>query len=123
MSIPTDTPRRLGDKDAPHLSPVTPDEDARTVLLNRISWGAVLAGVVVGLVVQLILNMIGLGIGAVLAYAGGGLLKAVLFGIEPGDPRIFAAAVMVLLLVGGIAAWIPARRTGRIEPSAALRID
>jgi hypothetical protein len=64
MSIPTDTPRRLGDKDAPHLSPVTPEEDARTVLLNRISWGAVLAGVVVGLVVQLILNMIGLGIGA-----------------------------------------------------------
>jgi hypothetical protein len=43
---------------------VTPEEDARTVLLNRISWGAVLAGVVVGLVVQLILNMIGVGIGA-----------------------------------------------------------
>jgi hypothetical protein len=43
---------------------VTPEEDARTVLLNRISWGAVLAGVVVALVVQLILNMIGVGIGA-----------------------------------------------------------
>ena len=64
MTIPTDTPRSLGDRDAPHLSPVTPEEDARTVLLNRISWGAVLAGVVVGLVVQLILNMIGVGIGA-----------------------------------------------------------
>src|SRR6185295_13412475 len=64
MTIPTDTPRSFGDKAAPHLSPVTPEEDARTVLLNRISWGAVLAGVVVGLVVQLILNMIGVGIGA-----------------------------------------------------------
>jgi hypothetical protein len=64
MTIPADTPRSVGDKAAPHLSPVTPEEDARTVLLNRISWGAVLAGVVVGLVVQLILNMIGVGIGA-----------------------------------------------------------
>ena len=71
----------------------------------------------------LVAMAIGLAAGAVLAYAGAGLLKTVLFGIEPGDPRIFAAAVAVLLLVGGIAAWIPARRTGRIEPSAALRIE
>jgi predicted permease len=71
----------------------------------------------------LVAMAIGLAAGAVLAYAGAGLLKTVLFGIEPGDPRIFAAAVMVLLLVGGIAAWIPARRTARIEPSAALRIE
>jgi hypothetical protein len=57
------TPRNLGDKDAPHMSPVTPAEDARTIMLNRISWGAVLAGVVTALVTQLILNMIGIGIG------------------------------------------------------------
>ena len=59
-----DTPRNRGDSDAPHLSPVTPAEDARTILINKISWGAVLAGVVVALVAQLILNMIGIGIGA-----------------------------------------------------------
>ena len=59
-----DTPRNRGDDDAPHMSPVSPAEDARTVLLNRISWSAVLAGVVVALVTQLILNMIGIGIGA-----------------------------------------------------------
>ena len=59
-----DTPRNRGDHDAPHVSPVTPAEDARSVLLNRVSWGAVLAGVVVALVAQLILNMIGIGIGA-----------------------------------------------------------
>jgi len=50
--------------DAPSLSPVTPAEDMRTILLNRVSWGAVLAGVVVALVAHLILNMIGIGIGA-----------------------------------------------------------
>ena len=36
-------------------------EDQRTILLNEIAWGAVLAGVVVALVTQLLLNMLGLG--------------------------------------------------------------
>lgn len=58
------TPRNLGDHDAPHESPATPAEDGRTILLNEISWGAVFAGVVVALVIQLILNMFGIGIGA-----------------------------------------------------------
>ena len=58
-----DTPRNRGDRDAPHISPATPAEDARTILLNEVSWGAVFAGVVVALVTQLLLNMLGLGIG------------------------------------------------------------
>src|SRR5688500_16110863 len=53
-----DTPRNRGDRDAPHMSPVTPSEDARTIMLNKISWGAVFAGVVVMLVTQLILNLL-----------------------------------------------------------------
>src|SRR5688572_7056940 len=63
-SIDPDTPRSRGDPDAPHVSPVTPDEDMRTILINRVSWGAVFAGVVIALVAQLILNLIGIGIGA-----------------------------------------------------------
>ncbi len=63
-TIHSDTPRNRGVTDAPHMSPATPAEDARTVLINRISWGAVFAGVVIALVTQLILNMIGVGIGA-----------------------------------------------------------
>ena len=63
-SIHPDTPRARGDPDAPHVSPVTPDEDMRTILINRVSWGAVFAGVVIALVTQLILNLIGIGIGA-----------------------------------------------------------
>jgi hypothetical protein len=59
-----DTPRNRGDDDAPHMSPVTAAEDARTILLNRVSWGAVFVGVVVSLVVQLILNLLGVGVGA-----------------------------------------------------------
>jgi hypothetical protein len=71
-TVRPDTPRNRGDHDALHVSPVTPAEDARSVLLNRVSWGAVLAGVVVALVAQLILNMIGIGIGASTLDPGAG---------------------------------------------------
>src|SRR5512138_489947 len=64
MSSQPDTPRNRGDYSAPHQSPVTSAEDLRTVMINRISWAAVLAGVVIALVVQLLLNMLGIGIGA-----------------------------------------------------------
>jgi hypothetical protein len=57
------TPRARGASDAPHLSPVTPAEDARTILINQISWGAVFAGVVIALTAQLLLNLLGVGIG------------------------------------------------------------
>ncbi len=48
---------------SPKLSAVLPEDDVRTIMLNRISWGAVLAGATISLVAQVILNMIGLGIG------------------------------------------------------------
>jgi hypothetical protein len=41
---------------------VVPD-DKRTFLLNHISWGAVFAGIAAALVTQLLLNMLGIGIG------------------------------------------------------------
>ena len=44
-------------------------------MLNRISWGAVLAGVVVALVTQLILNLLGIGIGAATLDPGAGAAK------------------------------------------------
>jgi ABC-type antimicrobial peptide transport system permease subunit len=71
----------------------------------------------------LVAMAIGLIAGGVLAGVGAGLLKSVLFGIEPGDLRVFAAAIAALFVIGGVATYIPARRTGRIDPSAALRIE
>lgn len=41
----------------------TAAEDAHTILINKASWGAIFAGVVVGLVVQVLLTMLGVGIG------------------------------------------------------------
>jgi hypothetical protein len=55
-----DTSRIRGDRAAPHIrdapdirdAPATMAEDAHTTMLSRISWGAVLAGVVVALVTK-----------------------------------------------------------------------
>ncbi|WP_020180359.1 hypothetical protein [Methylopila sp. M107] len=44
--------------------------DDRTAALNQISWGAVLAGVVVALTVQLVLKLLGVGIGAAVIDPG-----------------------------------------------------
>ncbi|WP_413629277.1 PhnA-like protein [Methylobacterium sp. W2] len=51
---------------SPTLKPVVatpPALDARPALYNQVSWGAIFAGAVAALVAQMILNMIGLGIG------------------------------------------------------------
>lgn len=59
----SDDPRARSGDDA-QQSAATPADDVHTILLNRVSWSAVLAGVVVALVTQLILNLIGIGLGA-----------------------------------------------------------
>lgn len=67
MNTTTDYGKPLhqrGNVEEPHMTVVTPAEDVRSIMLNNVSWGAVFAGVVVALVVQLIINMIGIGIGA-----------------------------------------------------------
>ncbi len=109
------TPRNLGDKDAPHMSPVTPAEDARTIMLNRISWGAVLAGVVTALVTQLILNMLGIGIGvATLDPATGDNPQASTFSIAAGI--WWTLSGIIASFAGG---YLAGRLSGRPKESTA----
>lgn len=37
------TLRNLENYEEPHVSPVTPAKDLRTIMINRVSWGAALA--------------------------------------------------------------------------------
>lgn len=46
------------------LTATTPSDDARTVLLNKVNWGAIIAGAVIALIVQFLLSLLGVGIGA-----------------------------------------------------------
>lgn len=57
------------------------------------------------------------------AFALAGLLQGLLFGVEPRDPATFAAVPAVLLAVALLAAYLPARRAGRLDPMSALRMD
>lgn len=45
-----------------HANP-TVSEEAHTILLNKVSWGAIVAGVVVALAVHVLITMLGMGIG------------------------------------------------------------
>ncbi len=45
------------------VSAVGPADDVRTIMLNQVSWGAVFAGATIALVMQIILNMVGIGVG------------------------------------------------------------
>jgi putative ABC transport system permease protein len=49
--------------------------------------------------------------------------SSLLIGISPWDVKTFAAIATVLLGAAVIASWIPAMRTTRVEPIAALRYE
>ena len=75
------------------------------------------------LVVQrgLALTVTGVAIGLVAALATTGLLRALLFNVEPLDPWTLGM-VPVLLTVAGLAAtWLPAMRASRSDPIQSLR--
>ena len=65
----------------------------------------------------------GLSVGVVCALLLTRLVKAFLFGVTPGDPPAFAAAVIILCAVALVATWVPARRATRIDPLTALRSE
>jgi hypothetical protein len=50
-------------------------------------------------------------------------LGALLFGVSPTDPQTYGAVVVVILLVGVLASWTPARRATSIDPASALRSE
>lgn len=101
-----DTPRNRGQDDAPHMSPVTPSEDIRTVMINRVSWGAVFAGAALALTAQLILNMIGVGIGMATLDPG--------TGDNPSAANFSLAAGIWWLISGIVAAFIGGYAAGRL---------
>ncbi len=62
---------------------------------------------------------IGLGISLLAAH----LLHSFLFGVAQYDPLTLVAAPLLLLAVGTLAAWLPARHAAALEPMQALRTE
>jgi predicted permease len=60
-------------------------------------------------------------IGLILAFAGGRLIQASLYGVKPFDAVTLCTVCGVLAIVALAACWIPARRAAATAPAIALR--
>ena len=69
------------------------------------------------------LTLIGIAIGIAGALAMSRLMQQALFEVDPGDPLVYIAVSLTLLLVAEFASWLPARRATRIDPVIALRAE
>ncbi|HTL54091.1 MAG TPA: ABC transporter permease [Candidatus Limnocylindrales bacterium] len=67
--------------------------------------------------------VVGLIVGLAGAAALTRVLQRFLFGVTPTDPIAFTIVTLLLMAVGLLAAWLPARRATRIDPCAALRAE
>jgi predicted permease len=65
----------------------------------------------------------GLGVGLVLAFATGRLIKGFLYEVQPLDMGTYVAVALTLAAIGLTAALIPARRAASIQPMETLRQD
>jgi hypothetical protein len=99
----TNTPERA----PPQTTRILASDDVRTIMLNEISWGAVIAGAIIGLVVQLILNLVGIGVGLSTVNA--------VAGDSPSASSISIGAGLWWVISGIIAAGIGGYLAGRLS--------
>jgi predicted permease len=71
----------------------------------------------------LVLVFAGIGIGLAAGYAAARVMQGQLRRVSPFDPLSFAAVAVLLLVVGVAAAYWPARRASRLDPTLALRYE
>jgi len=71
----------------------------------------------------LMLAAIGAAIGLALGVATGRALQAILAGISPVDPAVYASAVTLTTLMTLVGCLLPAMRAVRVDPLAAIRSD
>jgi putative ABC transport system permease protein len=67
------------------------------------------------------LSVLGVLIGAALAFGLTRLISTFLYGVKPTDPLTYAIVAVVLIAIALLACFIPARRAVRVDPMVALR--
>lgn len=90
----------------------------------RMAFGASpgpIQGMVLGEAAKVLLVGALVGLGA--AYWLTQYVESMLFGIGAGDPPVYAAATVGVVVAGLVAAWMPARIASRVDPMACLRYE
>jgi ABC-type antimicrobial peptide transport system permease subunit len=90
----------------------------------RMALGATRMGVF-ALVMRQVAMLLAAGVmaGGVAAFFAARSIRSFLFEVQPGNPWVFLVAVLALVLVGFLAAMLPARRAVSIDPMRALRTE
>ena len=78
------------------------------LLILRQGFGAVAAGLAIGILLALLLSRV---------------LRGFIVGLESGSWRECVVSVVLVLLAAAIACWLPARRAAKVDPMVALRYE
>jgi ABC-type antimicrobial peptide transport system permease subunit len=78
-----------------------------------------------GLEMRRTLGMViaGLGCGVIASLALAKAVTALLYGVTPWSLTAYGAAIVALMVPAFVAAWLPARRTTKVDPMVALRYE
>jgi predicted permease len=71
----------------------------------------------------LLLAAAGVALGAAVAWAGSRAMQALLAGVSPADPPVFAVAIGISLLMTAVGSAVPAIRAVRVNPMTAIRTE
>jgi ABC-type antimicrobial peptide transport system permease subunit len=101
---------------------------AFSVNQRRLEMGIRMAlGAANGSIVRLVMRKgavqlgVGIAAGVAVGAAMGGPLRYVLYGVEKGDPTVYAGVVVTLLAAGLLACFVPARAATKSDPVEAMR--
>ena len=113
MAMAPETTR--ADLDRPYAAGEYPADELRTIAVHKVAWGAIFAGAVIALVAQVILNMVGLGIGlSTVDPAGNGTPTA--GSLSSGAGIWFVISGILASAAGG---WLAGRMSGKPAASTA----
>ena len=66
---------------------------------------------------------VGLAFGLAAAFAGGRLVRSLLYSVSATDPVTIAGVALLVVLAAAMACYLPARRAMRVDPIVALRYE